>query len=218
MMHRKRRSSLTSVILLLLLSLSGTAFASGDEQPLQLLNPPSQQQVSSPQTGADIMAQEIRDIAAPVHIQEDRTTEIIIGIILALVVLLLLYLFYRWRKKKSATPKSSSELAFLALLQAKQLFNDGKFEEYAENITEILRTFITRQFGIPATSKTTREFLNHIQQNDSPIHLSKEILGECLTQVDLIKFAKHSADKEAVLALESSIQSFIENSIKEECV
>ncbi len=92
------------------------------------------------------------------------------------------------RRKPVRTPR---ELALNALdeLDRSDALQQGDGRRVVIQLTEILRTFIHRQFDIPAFHMTTREFLDQVR--DDP-RLSDEIqrqLGDLLSSADAVKFA-----------------------------
>lgn len=202
------------ILSVILLSASG-AMANTPHQgvPLKLLPQPGQQgsPVSPSAPASDILQQEIRDIAGPIQLPKDNTNLILIVLASLIGLAILLYFFMRWRKNRKGVQQTAAEVALMQMQQAKHLMDNGLRESYAERITEILRQFITSHFAISATSKTTGEFLNHIHKSDnSAIFEYKGQLGECLEQVDLIKFAKYAPEHDAVIVIEHSVTSFIE--------
>lgn len=203
------------VLAALLLSASGAMANTTPHQgvPLKLLPQPSQQGgPASPSAPAnDILQQEIRDIAGPIQLPKDNTNLILIILASLLGLAILLYLFLRWKKNKKEPQKTPAEIALMQMQHAKNLMEEGLRESYAERITEILRQFITSHFAISATSKTTREFLNHIQKSETTVIFEyKDQLGQCLEQVDLIKFAKYTPEHNTVIDIEHSVTTFIE--------
>lgn len=210
---------LALLVLLFTVSVAHGAGTTTNSQPLQLLNPQTQQIQNGGQTPQDIMQQEIRDIVGPVPLPENHGKWYALAGAVGLLALLLIYFFLRWKKNRPVPVKSPAELAMEEMALAKPLFEEGKLSLYAEKITEVLRTFIGRQFGITATSRTTHEFLRQIQQSreqDSPLHNHRQLLGDCLEQVDLIKFAKLDPDQSIVQTIETTVTSFITESSKKE--
>lgn len=208
------------LLLLLPLNTAYGADPSQPSQPLQLLNPQIQGQQAQNGSGQEIMQAEIRDITGPLELPENNLNWIFLAVAAILLIVLFIYLLLRWKKNRAVSVKTPAELAMEEMALAKPLFEEGNLILYAEKITEVLRTFITRQFGITVTSRTTHEFLQHIQQSreqDSPLYGHRESLGDCLRQVDLVKFAKLSPDQSIVQTIESTVTSFIqESSVKKE--
>jgi hypothetical protein len=114
-------------------------------------------------------------------------------VLLALGTGLALYLLNR-RKKKTTKPEiirtpwevASEELQ--NLLQAHRL---GRIpvKEYYFSLTEILRGYLERRFGIPLLESTTQEIRAQLERNYLNPESKKSLL-QFLEQSDLIKFAK----------------------------
>jgi len=205
------------LFLLLLLFSSQQAYCAdtpNSGQPLQLVPQQTQglQQQNAP-TG-DVMSQEIRDIAGPVILADNPVKQLLpwaCGVIaLALIILLIVYFL---KRRKPVVIKTPAEIALEEMARAKGFLNNEKLAQYAEQLTEILRKYITARFGVRATSKTTHEFLHHVSQNEaegSMLQSHHHLLGDCLSKVDLIKFAGLSPDHESISGLEQSVSLFIQ--------
>ncbi|HKK61580.1 MAG TPA: hypothetical protein VJ951_03415 [Bacteroidales bacterium] len=82
--------------------------------------------------------------------------------------------------------------AFKALdrLRHDKLYQQGQVKEYYTQLTQIVRQYITRQFGYHALESTTQEILDTFRkQNNSEQRLNK-MLEDLLMLADLVKFAK----------------------------
>lgn len=183
-------------------------------EDLQLLGAP-QQQNQQVQLAAPVLdQQEIKDIIGPVPLPINPVPYILLGVAICIVLLILSYLFLRWKKNRPVIVLSPAQIAMRDLAASKQLFDQGNFVAYAEKISHILRKFITSQFSIKATSQTTHEFLSQVQKSvtsDSPLSAYRQLLGDCLEQMDLIKFANVFPRQDDVVHLEKAAVSFIEN-------
>lgn len=113
--------------------------------------------------------------------------------LLALGTGLTLYLLNR-RKKKLTKPeiiRTPWELALEELFNLREAHRSGRIpvKEYYFYLTEILRGYLERRFGIPLLESTTTEIRAQLERNYlSPE--SKKSLLQFLEQSDLIKFAK----------------------------
>ncbi len=184
----------------------------GNSQQLQLLGAP-QQQHQQPSTVAPD-TEELKDIAGPIPLPVDPVPYILLALLIITILLILVWLFIRWKKNRPVIVPTPAQRAMADLTRARQLFNEGNFIAYAEQISHILRTFIASQFSIKATSQTTHEFLLQVQKNvaaDSPLFAYRQLLGDCLEQIDLIKFANFSPQQSEIADLEKTAISFIES-------
>ncbi|PID77198.1 MAG: hypothetical protein CSB24_02770 [Deltaproteobacteria bacterium] len=187
-----------------------------DNEPLQLLKPQGVNQ--PPDIKANIMQQDIKDIAGPVPLPDDWLPTVFIGTAAIIILLLLIFLFVRWRKNRAKPALSPRQRTEQELAEAKKLFTEARFAEYSEVISRILRRFITTQFKLRATTRTTREFLQQIQKDKSSDALfrHRDLLADCLSQMDLIKFARFSPGESEAAGLEKAVISFIRESCEEE--
>jgi hypothetical protein len=125
---------------------------------------------------------------------------IIFGILSTLFMICVIgYIIQRLRKRKSAIPEllkeelkiPPHELAIRELNEIKQqkLWQQGCNKEYYTQITDTLRRYIFRRFGINAMEMTSYEILEIItRENDA--RSVYDTLKQILQLADLVKFAK----------------------------
>lgn len=156
---------------------------------------------------------DIRDIRGPLWIPVSLLRVGLAGLLLLLPALLAFVLYRRFRAgrgdaapaPRAAPPRPAHELALeaLAALEASPLLERGQVKEYHIEVSDILRTYVERRFGVDALEMTTREVLGGLAE----VGLDREVvepLGRFLTQCDMVKFAKvrpDDADSLAVLRL-----------------
>ncbi|MBN2697710.1 MAG: hypothetical protein JXR52_02705 [Bacteroidales bacterium] len=75
-------------------------------------------------------------------------------------------------------------------LKEEKLWEKGKVKEFYTRLTEIVRTYIERQYGIPAMESTTEEILKTFDNLNTEDEVLNEMLRELLSLADLVKFAK----------------------------
>jgi len=142
---------------------------------------------------------DIKDIWKPPFVLADYYP-IIFGILLILFMICVIgYIIQRIRNKKLATPQSLKdepklpphELAIRELNEIKmqKLWQQGRTKEYYTQITDTLRRYIFRRFGINAMEMTSYEILELItRENDA--RSVYDTLKQILQLADLVKFAK----------------------------
>jgi hypothetical protein len=118
----------------------------------------------------------------------------------SLLMAFILYLTLRkYFRSKGGTEEISNEvlepahiIAFRDLdkLKEEKIWEEGKVKLYYTQLTEITRTYIERQYGIPAMESTTDEILQAFRKSNPEDTLLDEILQELLELADLVKFAK----------------------------
>ncbi len=144
---------------------------------------------------------EIKDIKPPLEIGADWI-QILIYLLIAIIILTIAYFVYRYYlKKKSTQPNKHKQwdesilphteaLNRLKELETKKLWQSGFYKEYFTELTDILRTYMERQFKIDALEMTSSEIIISLKTK----RLSDEIIEKMkylFENADLSKFAKY---------------------------
>ena len=142
---------------------------------------------------------DIKDVWKPPFVLADYYP-IIFGILLILFLICVIgYFVQRLRNRKSALPEllkeelkiPPHELAIRELNEIKlqKLWQQGRNKDYYTQITDTLRRYIFRRFGINAMEMTSYEILDIItRENDA--RSVYDTLKKILQLADLVKFAK----------------------------
>lgn len=118
----------------------------------------------------------------------------IILILLALTTILL-YLYKRYKKEGSILPKKPEPTPYqvaissLRELKAKKLWEQGLEKDYFTDLTDILRIYLYKRFGINAMEMTSREILASLKENDETRD-KRQYFRQILGMADFVKFAK----------------------------
>lgn len=115
---------------------------------------------------------------------------------LAVIMLaLVIYLYSRFKKTGSflmfakPQPPYMVALSKLKKLQAQNLPQKGKTKEYYTKLTDILRSYINRQFNIKTFEKTSGEIIEQVRE-DEQLSKYEEMLKSIFETADFVKFAK----------------------------
>lgn len=140
--------------------------------------------------------EDIKDIKPPIRLF-NYIFLIYIGI--AILLLIIGYFIYKKYFKNKPAPEVkvkeeiilSHQLALRKLdeLEREQLWQKGFVKEYHSRITEIIREYFEKQFGLPALELTTTESLDLLGRHT----VGKKVLditSRFLSNADLVKFAK----------------------------
>ena len=120
-------------------------------------------------------------------------------IVLLIVVIVLFIVYYlKQRKKKPAeqsvwerpdVPAYAAALSKLEALRKSNYLKEEKFKLFHSELTDILRRYIEKQFGINAPEMVSDEILSQTKKALNVQEHNK--LKEILILSDLVKFAKH---------------------------
>lgn len=117
----------------------------------------------------------------------------VLGILL--LIALAVYLYMRYRKDADArkarlTPEAIANKSLDELL-ALDLTGSGKYQQFHDGISLILRTYLAARFSLKTLESTTVEILIQIK-DDALNTVLKNNLKEVLETADLVKYAKAS--------------------------
>ncbi|UCF43281.1 MAG: hypothetical protein JSV99_12040 [Planctomycetota bacterium] len=130
----------------------------------------------------------------------------------------LYYLRHRRLDKLVRIFKPAHEIAYerLRILVKDDLINAGKFKEFYERISDILRRYIEHRFELRAPERTTDEFLVELQWTDVLSASDKQSVGEFLQHCDLVKFAKYNPTSEQIQRTFDLVKDFTEKTKSDE--
>ena len=139
---------------------------------------------------------DIRDIKPPEELPFDWRPYGIAAAVLAAIGLLsasLFYLLNRPRRQRIIAPQPPHEVALAALIQlrVRRLIEEGRFEEYYVQLSAIVRRYVEERFRLRAPEMTTEEFLLAMSSDGRLAPPHRRLLGDFLSQADLVKFARH---------------------------
>ncbi len=166
-------------------------------QPVELKSQPVLFEVQSLQVD---MSKDIKDIK-PVITAPYTLRDFLPWILLLVAVGLLgslLWFFIKNRKRnrpliklssKPAKPAHVIALEMLEELRKEQIWQKGQVKEYYTRLTDILRNYFEKRFGVNAAEMTSEEILFAMKDYLSE-YSSMDDLRKVLTRSDLAKFAK----------------------------
>lgn len=128
-----------------------------------------------------------------------------------------LYAYFKWYKKginplkpvKKRLPPYEEAMQALSILKSRNLWQNGQEKEYYTTLTDILRVYIDRRFGINAVEMTSTQIMDKIRQNEDA-HIAKEQLNNVLEIADFVKFANmHTLADDNEIAFQRAV-NFVE--------
>ena len=142
----------------------------------------------------------IYDVKSPMHVPVGflEVFPFVLGGIIVLTAFALLLWYLRRRRKNKPlfrAPKPEEPAHIIAFrelrdLKDENLWQNGEFKKYYTRLTEIIRRYMERRYGIPAMEMTSIEILeewNRSGENKEELSQKLDIL---LNLADLVKFAK----------------------------
>ncbi|MBD5356658.1 MAG: cell wall anchor protein [Bacteroides sp.] len=115
-------------------------------------------------------------------------------LIVLLAIAAFIWAMRRYKKEGTVLPKKPEptpyEIAMSGLLKLKdkKLWENGMEKEYFTELTDILRTYLDKRFGINAMEMTTREIMDRLYHSD--VKDKRDYIRQILNVADFVKFAK----------------------------
>lgn len=154
-----------------------------------------------------VLAEEFHDIAPPVDYSLIPPWLVFV---IAFVVLSLFGLAAWWlirRQKPQPPPKPPREIALGELEHIRLEIENMSPYQFSIRVSDILRRYVTQQYGLPATRQTSIEFLTAAAKAPSFSADEKSLLEDFLNRCDLIKFGRYDASvSDSELLLEEAIR------------
>ena len=139
-----------------------------------------------------LLAEEFHDIAPPVDYSliPPWLVFVIVFVVLSLLGLLV-WLFAR--RKPKIPPKLPRQIALEELDRIGREIESMSPYQFSIGVSDILRKYVTQQYGVPATRQTSIEFLTALAKASSFSTEEQTLLEDFLNRCDLIKFARYEA-------------------------
>ena len=148
------------------------------------------------------LAEELHDIAPPVEYSLIPPWLVFVIVFVALSLLGLVVWLFAKRRKPPLPPRLPREIALEELERISREIERMSPYQFSICVSDILRKYVTEQYGVPATRQTSIEFLTALTKA-SPFSVEeKSLLEDFLNRCDLIKFARYEAttsDSESLL-------------------
>lgn len=140
---------------------------------------------------------------------------------LGLIIFLVVYFWpgKRHKEKEEILLKPTDPPHILALreldkLKAQKLWQNRQIKEYYTKLTEIIRTYIENQFGVPAMEESTSEIVQDVKKTGIDTKINMSQLEELLNLADLVKFARGEAQPEENVEQLEVAYNFVRSSRK----
>jgi hypothetical protein len=141
-----------------------------------------------------LLADELHDIVPPV---DYSLIPVWVVFATAFIVLSLLGGLIWWlvtrKRQQGVPPQLPRDRALAALTAAGTEIDAVSPYQFSIRVSDILRRYVTDQFGLPVTRQTSVEFLEDLKRGPRFSAEEKTLLEDFLGRCDLIKFARYDA-------------------------
>jgi hypothetical protein len=173
-------------------------------------------QVPASSAASGESAEDIRDIRGPKSLLAD--TPLLPAIAAVVILGLAGYGAWRWQRRKvQARVLLPHEIALQELERARAAMQPGAGREFGGAVSDIVRSYIERQFRLEATQRTTQEFLQQLlDAADTPLARQRPLLSDFLQQCDVVKFAGGALSAQGFDSLFESARRFVRETAQSE--
>ena len=140
-----------------------------------------------------LAAEEFHDIAPPVDYSLIPPWLVFVIAFVALSLFGLVGWLFAKRRKSPVPPKLPREVALEELERISREIERMSPYQFSIRVSDILRKYVTQQYGLPATRQTSIEFLTALAKASPFSTDDKSLLEDFLNRCDLIKFARYEA-------------------------
>lgn len=152
-------------------------------------------------------ADDIRDIRGPIALPEWRPWLSYAGLVLGLCACAwLVRRAFRARRQRPLTPYARAKQQLMA---ADPRSATSPPDVFAERVSLAVREYVEARFELPATHRTSEEFLSDLLGSES-LAPQRPLLSGFLQTCDLAKFAGRTLQHEAMHELHAAALQFIE--------
>ena len=140
-----------------------------------------------------LLAEEFHDITPPVDYFLLKPWMVFCAVAVILLLVGLTIWLVKWWRRRPAKILTPRERALDQLARIESQIETLPPYQFSIRVSDILRGYVTEQYQLPVTRRTSVEFLNALAAS-SPFSADEQsLLSDFLNRCDLIKFARYEA-------------------------
>lgn len=136
-------------------------------------------------------------------------------IVIAIIVLIIGIVKWGRKRKDSPAVTTNQTLKDLEKLRKKNYIENENFRSFYVELIEITRTFITKQYHIPADVLLTDDLIEYMKNTNAISQENEKTVEDIFLRGDLVKFAKTIPTKELMSKDFIEIRDFVKRSTKD---
>ncbi|HAP94733.1 BatD family protein [Epilithonimonas hominis] len=136
-------------------------------------------------------------------------------IIIAIIVLIIGIIKYGRKRKSTPIVTTNQTLKDLERLRKKNYIENENFRSFYIELIDIMRTFIVKQYQIPADVLLTDDLIEYMKNNNAISQQNEKVVEDIFLRADLVKFAKTIPTKELMSKDFTAIRDFVKRSTKD---
>lgn len=140
-----------------------------------------------------------------------------LGFLILIALIFIIYQIIKYGKRRKVSPivMTNQTLKELDNLKKKKFIENGDYRSFYVELIEISRTFITKQYRIPADVLLTDDLIDVMKLNNSISSENEKIVEEIFLRSDLVKFAKTFPNQSTMEKDFNDIKAVVKRSSKD---
>lgn len=140
-----------------------------------------------------------------------------LGFLILIALIFIIYQIIKYGKRRKVSPivMTNQTLKELDNLKKKKFIENGDYRSFYVELIEISRTFITKQYRIPADVLLTDDLIDVMKLNNSISPENEKIVEEIFLRGDLVKFAKTFPNQSTMEKDFNDIKAVVKRSSKD---
>ncbi|WP_410493295.1 BatD family protein [Chryseobacterium sp. OV279] len=141
----------------------------------------------------------------------------ILAALAVIALIIAVIMFIKWGRKSKSSPAvaTNQTLKELDSLKKKKYIEGGNFRSFYVELIEISRTFIAKQYHLPADVLLTDDLIEVMKKNNTISQENEKIVEDVFLRGDLVKFAKTFPDQTTMEKDFADIRDFVKRSSKD---
>ncbi|GEN68785.1 BatD family protein [Chryseobacterium rhizosphaerae] len=141
----------------------------------------------------------------------------ILAALAGIALIVAIIMIVKWGRKSKSSPvvATNQTLKELDSLKKKKYIEGGNFRSFYVELIDISRTFIAKQYHLPADVLLTDDLIDVMKKNNTISQDNEKIIEDVFLRGDLVKFAKTFPDKDTMENDFTNIRDFVKRSSKD---
>lgn len=141
----------------------------------------------------------------------------VLGFLILIAAIFLTYSLIKYGKKKNSSPivTTNKALRELDALKKRKYIENGNYRSFYVELIDITRSFITKQYQIPADVLLTDDLIDLMKHSNSISQENEKIIEDVFSRGDNVKFAKIFPNQQIMENDFNNIRAFIKRSSKD---
>ncbi|MCW3159730.1 BatD family protein [Chryseobacterium oryctis] len=135
--------------------------------------------------------------------------------LIALIIAIIMFLKWGRKAKNSPVVATNQTLKELDSLKKKKYIEAGNYRSFYVELIDISRSFITKQYRLPADVLLTDDLIDLMKKNNTISLENEKVVEDVFLRGDLVKFAKTFPDKDTMEKDLADIKDFVKRSSKD---